>query len=108
MNNNPYLLKTNDFVSEDYIADIRTRNVLLHDFTNEYIMHLRAQVASGDYFALLATRLDQLSQELEKTNPDAHLTLERTIADLIFLHERYNITKKDHYQHDTSLAAIET
>lgn len=94
MIDDPYILKTNDFVSEDYIADIRTRNVLLHDFTSEYIMHLKAQVASGDYFALLATKLDQLSQELEKINPDAHFTLERTIADLIFLHERYEITKK--------------
>lgn len=95
MTNSVYTLRTNDFVSEDHLADIRTRNLLLHDFTSEYVMHLKAQVASGDYFALLATRLDQLSQELEKTNPDAHMTLERTIADLIFLHERYDIAKKN-------------
>lgn len=97
MNNNQttYQLQSNDVVTNiDSPAIKLPRNWLAHDFAEEYRFELKAQIASGDYFVLLATRLDALSQELEEREPDAHIVLERTIADLSFLHENYEIKKK--------------
>ncbi len=94
-NQTTYQLQSNDVVTNiDNPAVTSPRSWLAHDFAEEYRFELKAQIASGDYFVLLATRLDALSQELEKREPDAHIVLERTITDLSFLHENYEIKKK--------------
>ena len=54
---------------------------------------LRAQVASQDYFALLATRLDLVAQSLEKTDCTDYAVLEETIKQLLYLHQNYTIQK---------------
>ncbi len=94
-NQTDYQLQPNDTVTNIDGTTIKLpKNWLAHDFAEEYRFELKAQIASGDYFVLLATRLDALSQELEEREPDAHTVLERTIADLSFLHENYDIKKK--------------
>ncbi len=55
---------------------------------------LQAQVASSDYFSLLATRLDQVSQSLKETNHSDYVILENTIGDLLYLQDDYTIIKK--------------
>lgn len=89
-----YTIKPNDQVLENTIEGVRKRNNLLHDFENEHIFELTAQAASGDYLALLATKLDEIGQELAEKDPDMHLRIDRLVADLLFLHERYNVVKR--------------
>jgi hypothetical protein len=90
-----YHLEPNDTVmNDDRTSTKLPKSWVAHDFAEEYRFELKAQIASGDYFILLATRLDALSQELEKREPNAHIVLERTISDLSFLHENYLIGKK--------------
>lgn len=67
---------------------------LLRDVPDERVGELRALVASGDYFVMLATQLDQLSQQLAESDPSAREQLERVIVDLAFLHDRYEIYRK--------------
>lgn len=55
---------------------------------------LQAQIASDDYFALLATRLDQVSQSLQDSQHSDYVILEDTIGDLLYLQQHYRITKK--------------
>ena len=55
---------------------------------------LQAHIASGDYFTLLATRLDQVSQSLQDSNRSDYVILEDTICDLLYLHEYYKVSKK--------------
>jgi hypothetical protein len=55
---------------------------------------LRAQVASHDYFALLATHLDHVSQSLSGKQKSEYLELESAISDLLYLHQFYQIVKK--------------
>ncbi len=57
---------------------------------------LQAQVASKDYFAFLASRLDQISQSLQKQQHSDYVVLEETIDDLLYLQEHYQVVKKKH------------
>jgi hypothetical protein len=63
-----------------------------HPVHNE--AELRAQVASSDYFAMLATNLDQISQNLRTEDVNDYVLLDKVINDLLFLHQHYKITKK--------------
>jgi len=66
--------------------------LILRDIPSDRSYELRAQVASGDYFIALATRLDQISQHLD--DPDARLHLEQIIADLNHLYTYYEVCQK--------------
>ena len=55
---------------------------------------LQAQIASHDYFSLLATRLDQVSQSLKETNHSDYVIRENTVGDLLYLQDDYLIVKK--------------
>lgn len=70
--------------------------MLIHDGRRRPVnkTELQAQVASDDYFALLATQLDQLSQSLQNNAQSDYILLENTIDDLLYLHQHYQITKK--------------
>lgn len=83
-----YKPKSNDFV----LIDWPHRPRRFRDTDNK--TELKAQVASGDYFALLATRLDELSQSLKKDNHSDYVLLEHAIDDLLYLHKYYAISKR--------------
>lgn len=87
-----YNLQPNDTVTS---SQEPTKDRLMHDFNDDYRNELKVQVASGDYFILLATKLDELSAQITDTSPDTHTALERIIADLTFLQKEYAISKKD-------------
>jgi hypothetical protein len=53
-----------------------------------------AQVASGDFFATLATLLDTISIDIAKLDEANHLLLERAINTLLYLQTSYKIVKK--------------
>lgn len=87
-----YNLEPNDIVTS---SQEPLKDHLVHDFTDDYRNELKAQVASGDYFILLATKLDELSPQIAEALPDAHTVLEQIITDLSFLQREYTISKKD-------------
>jgi hypothetical protein len=55
---------------------------------------LVAQVASQDYFAMVATSLDKISHHLKLIHHSYYFTLEDTIEDLLYLQANYKIVKK--------------
>lgn len=57
-------------------------------------MEMRTQVESGDYFVTLATRLDCLSESVEKKDKVASKQLQSIIRDLLYLQSYYSVTKK--------------
>lgn len=72
------------------------RPLLFHDKEDIALREIDALVRSGDYFTLLASKLDEVSQELEKTKNTSYLTptLQQLVEDLLHLQEDYVITKK--------------
>lgn len=74
------------------------RTAQLHDIEDHTSPHnyaeLQAQVASQDYFAMLATALDQISQHLKAEQNNDYIVLEKFINDLLYLHQHYKISKK--------------
>lgn len=57
-------------------------------------LQISTQVRSGDYFATLATKLDELSEHLQKTDEATAYDLEILVADLLHLQRNYIISKK--------------
>ena len=55
---------------------------------------LKAHVRSGDYFSLLATKLDEVSQQLVDNKPEQTIALQHLIDDLLYLQKHYNIVQK--------------
>lgn len=55
---------------------------------------LDAQVASDDYFALLATQLDAVSKSLKDKHHADYVILEEIIDNLLYLHKYYAIHKQ--------------
>lgn len=52
---------------------------------------LDAQALSGDYFVMLASRLDSLNRN--SSDYETKLALENIVSDLIYLQDHYRITK---------------
>lgn len=55
---------------------------------------LLAQLASQDYFAMVATSLDKISHHLKTIHHSDYFILEDIIEDLLYLQTNYKITKK--------------
>lgn len=55
---------------------------------------LQAQVASGDYFGMLATRLDRICQHLKNDRLSDYLILETMVDELLTMQEAYEIKKR--------------
>lgn len=54
---------------------------------------IRARINSGDYFITLVTELEQVADSLTPEAPAA-VELQRIIAELVYLHDNYSLTKK--------------
>lgn len=67
---------------------------VVHDGSVYSKEELLAQVASNDYFATLATSLDQISQNLEDCQHSDYIVLEKLINDLLYLQQHYKIIKR--------------
>jgi hypothetical protein len=57
-------------------------------------MEIDAQIRSGDYFIMLATKLDELSQLEQIAHDDAISEMQRLVGDLLYLQHRYEIKRK--------------
>lgn len=66
----------------------------VRDIEHDEWLQLKADVSSGDYFATLATRLDELSMLIEMSDPVTAAQLESCVKDLLYLQSNYNIHKK--------------
>lgn len=64
----------------------------LADDTDEYQL-ADAQVASGDYFATLATELDKLAQVLP-SNSGEQIVVEEMVDTLLYLDKHYKIVRR--------------
>jgi hypothetical protein len=84
-----YLLQANDTIWGHGFF----KQWFVKDFDTNHLDDLKAQVASGDYFITLATKLDDLSQQLAEIHPAGHIILEKIIADLSYLQNNYRIKR---------------
>lgn len=71
------------------------RPMQLRDGGDEDYPRLAVQIRSGDYFATLATTLDEVSQTLEHNNEVVSKELQRIVSDLLYLQRTYTIIRKD-------------
>jgi hypothetical protein len=67
---------------------------LLRDGLRADRNNLKAQIQSGDYFAMLATNLDLMSQAMAKRHKNDGENLRRIVDDLLYLQQNYAIIKK--------------
>lgn len=82
MPSNNYTIKSNLLTFRDHDDRLFNKEELL------------AQIASDDYFAMLATTLDEISQRLETASHSDYVLLEKLINDLLYLQHNYKVTKK--------------
>lgn len=71
---------------------------LLHDHQENTPMprEIDVLIKSDDFFALLASKIDALAEEIEQKNALHHLApeLQQMVDDLLYLQQTYSITKK--------------
>lgn len=79
---NSYTLNSNLLTFRDHDSKLFNKEELL------------AQIASDDYFAMLATTLDEVSQRLESAQHNDYVILEKLINDLLYLQHHYKLVKK--------------
>lgn len=87
---NAYALTQNNYLLNHAPA----RPSLVEDIVSGNRNELIVQVSSGDYFATLATRLNQMSQDIVSSNKADSELLEQIVDDLIYLQTNYSIKKK--------------
>ncbi len=75
------------------VTHYRQKTSLFKDENEEF--QLKAYVHSGDYFEMLATKLDSISVQLEKSDVSIAKELAHISTDLSYLQEHYCITKKE-------------
>lgn len=82
------------FPHDALLSDGSLNLVWLHDLAqNPDDLHIEALAASGDYFALLASTLDQIGDALPPTSTESY-QLQHAIHTLTYLHHHYDIKKK--------------
>lgn len=69
----------------------RSRGWLVNDGDEFDALDLRAQIASGDYFITLATKLDRLRERIFVAYPDEAAQLDQVVTELLYLQRNYAI-----------------
>lgn len=90
-------MSTYQLVQRDTMHVAGWRNWLLRDGEledEELLSELTAHVRSGEYFAMLATNIDAISDRLVAANEAEQEQLQRIADDLLELQLKYKITKK--------------
>ena len=92
MNGSTYQISASVFGT--LLAHDRADSGLLHDYYEDHERHKAdVQVASGDYFEMLATILDKLAQSFPRDSAE-QIELEEAVNTLIYLQHTYMIVKK--------------
>lgn len=77
------------FPRRRFSDELKQKIVFVKDVNNN--TNLDAQVRSGDYFSLLATQLDTLSNKLPKTCAKEVDQIQDIIDDLLYIQSRYKL-----------------
>lgn len=75
--------------SGQYIADGDDENF---DFMSR--LELESHIRSGDYFPMLATRLDDIASRLNRGDELPHEEIDRLVNDLLYIDHHYHLTRK--------------
>jgi hypothetical protein len=81
-------------IFDGVITDENSTGLLLRDGIGTDHSSLKAQIQSGDYFAMLATNLDLMSQAMAAKRKNDSESLRKTVDDLLYLQQNYTIIKK--------------
>lgn len=73
-----------------YVADADETSSLFHVKNFELESHIR----SGDYFSLLATRLDDIASRLSSGDDLQHEEINKLVNDLLYVDSHYQLTRK--------------
>lgn len=73
-----------------YVADADETGSLFHVKNIELESHIR----SGDYFSLLATRLDDIASRLSHGDDLQHEEINKLVNDLLYIDNHYQLTRK--------------
>jgi len=73
-----------------YVADADETSSLFHAKNIELESHIR----SGDYFSLLATRLDDIASRLSHSDDLQHEEINKLVNDLLYIDNHYQLTRK--------------
>lgn len=79
--------------AEEVLDYARSRGWLVSDGDDFDALDLRAQIASGDYFITLATKLDRLRERIFVAYPDEAAQLDELITELLYLQRNYAIAR---------------
>lgn len=76
---------------------VRSPYWLIRDAESDRIERLEFHIANGDYFPFLATVVGMLGETIKAAGGDPMQAdfAEATRQDLLYLHERYSIEKRD-------------
>ena len=85
-----YQIHTHDVVLDTSLSE----TLWLHDLPKDTEeLHIQALVASGDYFEMLASGLEQIAVHMPVGSVEQD-QLDHYIGQLLYLHLHYNISKK--------------
>lgn len=83
-------LRLRDLRGGSYVADADDSLVRLGGGKLELESHIR----SGDYFSMLATRLDDIASCLNRGDTLPHEEINRLVNDLLYIDRHYHLTRK--------------
>jgi hypothetical protein len=81
------------------------RTLFLHDMSNNDQLEFEAQIRSGDFFATLATYLDEMSHMLHPTHEAESANLDALVKKLLYLQNHYQLQKRPALPSPSALAA---
>ncbi|MBI5357825.1 hypothetical protein HZB74_03180 [Candidatus Saccharibacteria bacterium] len=90
--NNSYTLDANNLI---FSHGLGLSTSVVKDIEDISRDKLRVCLRSGDYFAMLATILDEISVAVEKSDVAEARKLQKLVEDLLYLQREYKIVQKD-------------
>lgn len=82
-------------LSSSLVSHWQGRQLTLQDTDEHFnLLELKAHVRSGDYFSLLASRLDDISQTMSADHEAESIGLQHLVEELLYLQRRYQIIHK--------------
>lgn len=92
--NNSYVLSDNNLMFEHGLGLSLSPGVA-KDIEDISRAKLKVCLRSGDYFAMLATLIDEISDSIEAGETAQVYKLQKIVEDLLYLQREYQIVKKD-------------
>lgn len=90
--NDSYLINANNFI---FTHGLGLSPGVVKDIEDISRDKLQVCLRSGDYFAMLATLIDEISDSIAANDPAQAYRLQKIVEDLLYLQSDYNIVQKD-------------